>query len=231
MGAFLFAVITAVASPQDPLQLLPNNYSLAFQNEFVRVIRVRYAANEKLPLHDHSDKPTIYVYLNDSGPVRFSHIEQHPFSLVRPPEKAGTFRFSPGRLEKHTVENLGAVASDFLRVELRQLPLGYPGKSFRSPQEFDASHDCVRVEFDEPLIKIERVVAAAGHVTALESPHTRALLVALCPIVIQAGGEASPSKRMDSGNVFWVQGRQAVRIRGREHSSPGHVLRILLPKP
>jgi hypothetical protein len=101
---------------------------------------VTYGPLEKLPVHDHSAKPTVYVYLSDSGPVRFSRVEQPPFSLVRPAETAGSFRFSPGRLEKHEVENLGQIPTEFLRVELTLLPLGYQGNSFRSSKAFDAAH-------------------------------------------------------------------------------------------
>ena len=109
---------------QDPLQTLPRNYHLVFENPCARGVDVKYAAHEKLPVHNHSDQPTIYVYLTDSGPVRFSHVEEHLFSLIRPSEAAGTFRVSPGRLEKHQVENLGDISTKFLRVELKQVPLG-----------------------------------------------------------------------------------------------------------
>jgi len=53
--------------------------------------------HQKLPVHNHPATPTLYVYVTDSGPVRFSHVEDHPFTINRPPEKAGTFRLSPGR--------------------------------------------------------------------------------------------------------------------------------------
>ena len=112
----LCVLLTFFVAPllsQDPLQVLPDNYRLMFQNDVVRVIRVSYRPLEKLPVHDHSAKPTVYVYLSDSGPVKFSHVEDPPFSLVRPPEKAGTFRFSPGRLERHNVENVARLVPSF----------------------------------------------------------------------------------------------------------------------
>jgi hypothetical protein len=121
----------SVVDAQDPLQTVPRNYRLVFENDFVRVVDVLYRAHEKVAVHNHSDKPTIYIYLTDSGPVRFTHVEDPPFSLVRPPEKAGTFRVSPGRLEKHEVENLGDISTEFLRVELKQVPLKYQHGVFR----------------------------------------------------------------------------------------------------
>jgi hypothetical protein len=90
-AALLFPLLFAVGSTraQDPLPTLPKNYRLLFENGCIRVIRVNYAPLEKLPVHDHPDRPTVYVYLNDSGPVRFSHVEEDPFSLVRPAERLG----------------------------------------------------------------------------------------------------------------------------------------------
>src|ERR1700693_4660253 len=146
----LVTFIATLTYGQDPLQVLPKSYRLGWQNEVGRGVNVTNLPPAKLSVHDHSAKPTIYVYLSDSGQVRFSHVEQPPFRLVRPAEKAGTFRFSPGRLEKHEVENLGSIPSEVLRIELTQLPLGSQ-TAFRSPKVFDGVHSGVRVEFDSPL--------------------------------------------------------------------------------
>ena len=100
--------LASLARAQNPLDILPNNYHLVYENRLVRVIDVAYAAHERLPVHENSDKSTVYMYLTDSGPVRFSHVEQPPFTLIRPEEKGGTYRVSPGRLERREVENLGA---------------------------------------------------------------------------------------------------------------------------
>ena len=72
---------------QDPLSHLPGNYSLVFENQAVRVIRVVYQPHEKLEIHDHPSTPTVYVYLTDSGPVKFMHAEQRSFNATRPAEK------------------------------------------------------------------------------------------------------------------------------------------------
>jgi hypothetical protein len=224
----LLASAAGVVSAQDPLELLPNNYRLAFENESVRAVRVVYAPMEKLPTHDHPKTPTIYVYLDDSGPVRFSHREEHPFSLIRPAEKAGAFRYSPGRLEKHQVENLGTSPSDFLRIELRQLRLGYEGASFRSSKIFDALQSGVRNEFERPLIRIDRVIAAAGDATELEAADTPALLIAFSPALIQpAPGRQGPGS-LERGDVLWIDKGRSARVRtGGE--APAHLLRIVLP--
>ncbi len=103
--AFVFGGSPQIVRGQNAVDILSKNYRVTFENDDFRVVHVVYRPHEQLPLHDHPVAPTVYVYLTDSGPVKFSHVEEQPFILIRPPEKAGTFRFSPGRLEKHTVEN------------------------------------------------------------------------------------------------------------------------------
>lgn len=227
-ASLLLVSHVCAAAVQDPLELLPRNYRLTFENESVRVIHVTYAPMEKLAVHNHSDKPTVYVYLNDSGPVRFSHVEEHPFSLVRPAEKKGAYRFSPGRLEKHAVENLGRVPSEFPRVELRQLPLGYDRSSFRSPKVFDEIHSGVRTEFERPRIRIDRVVAAPG-ATELKRADAPALLIAFSPALVQSEQDRDAPRSMGCGDVLWIDAGRGARVRGSGDAS-GHLLRILLPK-
>jgi hypothetical protein len=163
---------------QDAVELLPRNYRLTFENEDFRVVRVLYRPHEHLPVHNHPATPTVYVYLTDSAPVRFSHVEEHAFSLVRPAEKAGTFRFSPGRLERHAVDNLGDLESQFLRIELKKLPLGYGDNSFRSPKAFDDAHTGLRREFESGRLEVDRIVVAPREAMALRHAKGNVLLVA-----------------------------------------------------
>ena len=123
-SVFLLCAACGASRAQDSLKVFPKSYSLVFENSAVSVIRVHYGPHEKVGIHDHSDYPTVYVYLSDSPPVRFELDEKPPFALTRPPAKIGAFRVSPGRRERHSVENLGGTSSDFLRIELKQVPLG-----------------------------------------------------------------------------------------------------------
>jgi len=140
------------------LKTLPDNYHRVFENRQVRVIHVVYRPHEKLPVHNHPATPTVYVYLTDSGPVRFSHLEEHEFTATRRPLHAGEFRLSPGRLEKHEVENLGDIPTEFLRVELKQVPLGFQRHDFRDNKPIDLTLPSVTTEFPGPFVKIERII-------------------------------------------------------------------------
>ena len=96
--ALLVAVVSSPAAAQNPVVAFPNNYKLILDNPDVAVLRVHYGPLETVGVHDHSAFATVYVYLNDSGAVRFRHEEDKPFDLARPPTHAGAFRVSPGRL-------------------------------------------------------------------------------------------------------------------------------------
>jgi hypothetical protein len=59
---------------QDPYQRAPENFQLEFENAWTRVSRVTFRPGDKIPEHDHPAFPTVYVYLTDAGPARFSHV-------------------------------------------------------------------------------------------------------------------------------------------------------------
>lgn len=123
----VLTVMTVVGVAQDPTKIAPDNYKLQFDNETVRVLRVRYEGLQKVPVHDHSRFPAAYVYLNDAGPVNFIHVgwPGDPV-LVRKPVKAGTLRLSKtsSATETHSVHNVSKTATEFLRIEFKTLRQG-----------------------------------------------------------------------------------------------------------
>ena len=56
--SFLLTVLAlAPVWAQDPVKTLPDSYRLDLENDWVRVVHVRYAAHAQLPLHDHPKVP------------------------------------------------------------------------------------------------------------------------------------------------------------------------------
>lgn len=199
--AALIALIAGLSlNAQDPLKVLPKNYQLVYENASVCVIHVHLEPHETLPVHDHPMRPTVYVYLSAASPVRFSHLETHAFTVVRPPVKQGGFRVSPGRIEKHTVENLGNAASDFLRIELKTVPLGQQAISFRGDKPFDLKKEAVKVEFDSPLLAVKRIVAQPGANARHYSDTSPGLLIAFTPATLST---AAPH-HLKAGDVVWA---------------------------
>jgi len=179
--AFILVALSVALGAQDATRLLPQNYRSVFENATVRVIHAHYAPHEKLPLHDHPPLPTVWVYLNDAGPIRFSHTVPRAYTLVRPPVVAGGFRIDPGKTERHTVENLSAGPSDFLQVELKQVPLGDRTLRARFRPHLDRGRSSITVDFDSPRLRIERIVCAAA------CPKARALFPTLEVAITPAG--------------------------------------------
>jgi hypothetical protein len=118
----LFLLFSACALAQDPYATLPKNYSLEFENDYVVVSRARSFPGDKLPVHSHPAIPTVYVYLSDGGPIRFTHISPQ-FTIERPAVKAGAVRFNRNaQVETHEVEYLGDAPAEYLRIGLKTAP-------------------------------------------------------------------------------------------------------------
>jgi hypothetical protein len=219
---FLWAVVGLPLLPavngwcREEAKALPANYKLIFDNRSVAVVRCRYGPLEKLPLHDHSPTPTVYVYLTDSGPVRFTHVEAHPFSIVRRPLKAGEFRISPGRIEKHAVENLSNTPTEFLRIELKTIPLGTGAIAYRSHATFVDAKSGITNEFDSRLLAVDRVVLERGQSIPC-TDGTPGLLVSF------SEARLSDGRRLKAGEVAWITPGVTV---GAGASGPAHLLRI-----
>jgi hypothetical protein len=216
LGLFFFVLLLCLRA-QDPTVTLPGAYRLLFENQSVRVIHALYAPGERLPVHAHPDHPTVYVYLSESGPVRFEHTEMD--ALTRRPVKAGMFRVSPGRPEKHAVTNLAAIPSEFLRVELKAIPFNVAGLLHRGDRPFDLKVSGTTHEFTHARLSVDRLIGAAGAPPVAVPPSTRGfLLVALSTAIL-------PSVRLAPGEVRWCKAGEPLTVQGAA-GAPAHVLRI-----
>lgn len=149
MCRLLALLIFAIpAHAQNPYEILPRNYSVEFENDAVRVSRVRYFPGDRLAEHKHPSIPTVYVYLTDGGPIRFIH-KTPKFTIERPEVKAGGVRFNRNaQVETHEVEYLGAAPSEYLRIELKNTP---------GPRHRDARlRDDSDFPWEDPQVRIAR---------------------------------------------------------------------------
>jgi hypothetical protein len=206
--ALLQVLLLAPAAAQEPWAVAPRAYRREFENDRVRVTRVHYEPRERVPAHDHPDSATVYVYLRDSGPVRFVHTGEEAFTLVRPAVKAGGFRLSRGAKETHVVESLTDAPTDFLRVELK----GWTDAERRSflkrfpPEPTRATRTSQRLKFENERARIWRVTCAArGRCAGLGGVAGAAsLLVALTPALLRtAGGGTELSLAL--GETLWSE--------------------------
>jgi hypothetical protein len=224
--AILVLGAAAHAAAQDGATALNQNYQTLLDNDQMQVVRVHYDPHQELPQHDHSRYPTVYVYLSNSGPVRFIHNEARPFALTRRPVKTGWFRVSPGRIEKHEVANLSPVASDFLRVECKQIALGRIATEFRWSQDADLTKTIATVDYSSAEMVIERFVVAAGGVEPIPPEQRPELLIAFAPAVVRERGKADAT--MAAGSVMWL--KRGAEVQLLPSGRAAHVLAIRLLK-
>jgi hypothetical protein len=204
-AALVIGGLCVPAAAQDPLVVAPHAYKLTFENEWVRVMRVSYAPHEKLPLHDHTQYAAAYVYLNDGGPVVFSHDYG---AVTRPPTKAGSFRLYRAIREVHTVENPNDTPSEFLRVEWKTEPVNersLRGKFHR--EEVPSGESLEKVQFENEQLRATRLAVAPGRtlhvsgnaelpalVVALVAGEAHALTSSGAPLVL----------KLAAGDVRWL---------------------------
>jgi hypothetical protein len=223
--AVVFLILSIYGVAQRNSTPLPPNYKTVLQTSTFKIIRVHYGPHEKVPVHDHPDTPTVYVYLNNSSPVRIIHEEEtKPFTLVRPPTHKGAFRVSAGRLERHSIENLGDLESDFLRVELLRARFGDKTLEFRGPAPNDLTHNLSATEFSSPRLSIVRTICAGKTPCSIPASQAPSVIVALSESTITSNGQ---SNSLDLGGVKAVPPRQSLLLSpiGNE---PAHILQIVV---
>ena len=107
------ALLGAVgARAQDPVKVDPKHYTVEFENDQVRVLRIHYAPGEKSVMHVHPD--SVAVFLNDQT-AKFTFPDG---KSEEAPMKAGTSKFLPGG--PHLPENIGTGPLDVVLVELKK---------------------------------------------------------------------------------------------------------------
>ncbi len=163
---------------------------IEFENGWVRVVRVHYDPHEKTEVHDHPATPTVYVYVTDGGRLRLGHDGAEP--TVRPPVKMGGIRFQKGVFERHWVEELDGVESEYLRVELKTRQVDLPDADVRR-----APGD--RNPYEGGMIRILRVTCAAKSPCPVSS-HTQdpAVIVQKKGFIWQAAGDPPMSNTSDA---------------------------------
>jgi len=208
---------------QDPTKAAPDSYKLQFENEWLRILRVNYAAKGRVPVHDHSKGPAMYVYLNDSGPIRFTHSDwDHPL-LVRPAVKAKSFRLSPTRFdnETHAVENPNDTASDFLRIELRtEAPNRASLVGRFPPQKFARANGLNRQVFDNSQVRVTRLSPAEGRILTITADADQPTLV----IVVSGGSSEKVTVR--AGDTFWLAPGRQKTFESSNSAAPLEVLKL-----
>jgi len=209
----------SITAQQNPS--LPLNYTTILTNETFKVIRVHYGPHEKVPVHDHPAIPTVFVYLNNSGPVNIIHDEPKPETITRPPTHLGAFRIGPGIIERHAIENLSDLPSDFLRVELPHLDDKIT--EFRGPAPTDLTHNIDATEFSSPHLTVRRILCVESTPCPVPPASAPAVLVVFSNTSLIQGGNATT---IAPASVVSIAAGQPFQISPAAASEPAHILLI-----
>jgi quercetin dioxygenase-like cupin family protein len=124
LTSVLFVITFAVAAmAQDPVTVDSNHYKLEFENDQVRVLRIKVGPGEKSVMHKHPNAVAIFV-TDTNG--KFTFPDGTTQDATR---KAGDVMWTPA--VTHQPENVGTQAFEVILVELKQSPA--PGKSDKKP--------------------------------------------------------------------------------------------------
>lgn len=221
--ALMACLLVGAASAQDAIKVAPQAYKLEFENEWVKVTRVHYGPNEKLPEHYHAESAAAYVYLNDSGPVSFKHINLPYGNVIRKETKTGSFRLYKEVKEVHAVENLSATPSDFLRVEFKTEvvnPNSLRGKYYR--EDYPPSENFTKVQFENEQLRVIRLVIAPHAKMDVSTKVTEpALLVALTPTQLKTQAQKNKPAQLNltPGKTHWLKINQSQQWENTGESS------------
>jgi mannose-6-phosphate isomerase-like protein (cupin superfamily) len=218
------------ASPMDATIVAPQAYRLQFENERLRVTRVLYKPHEIVATHEHPQLATVFLYLRDSGPVRFVHTVVEKGVIVRPAVKAGGFRLSRPVAETHGVENPNDQPSEFLRIELKNFtvdPATFRGRFPPDTPQSNAASE--KIAFENQQIRIVRVTCAAQKACASTVQTTPYLLVGLTESQIKTAvdGAALSNQKLELGQTIWVEAGKQLQLEN-PGSAPVRFLRIEL---
>jgi quercetin dioxygenase-like cupin family protein len=110
--AILFLAFPAAAPVQDPVKVDGKHYTVEFENDQVRVLRIKYGPGEKSVMHGHPNG--VAVFLTDHQ-GRFTMPDG---TTENRSAKAGEAIWSPGGA--HLPENTGNRPMELILVELKK---------------------------------------------------------------------------------------------------------------
>jgi len=105
------AVATGISASEDPVKVDPKHYTVEFQNDRVRVLRITYGPGEKSVMHAHPD--SVAVFLTD-GQTKMTLPDGKSSEM---PVKRGEARWEAKG--KHLPQNIGSKPFELVLVELK----------------------------------------------------------------------------------------------------------------
>ena len=197
LALLVFLTVSGSAWCQDLVAVAPRAAKVEYEDARVRVVRLRIAAKESLPMHDRPARVVIPLTANDVSTTRADGTSH----LVR--VAAGSTAWSePGQ---RTVTNLGAPLENIV-VELKQTagparPLAHPPTPLPANYLDEPFHHWL---FENQYVRVYDVRLPPGATTGFHLHALDSVLVVLSGELIASQTEGQPwgkAERMESGSV------------------------------
>ncbi len=96
---------------KDPARLDPEHYEVEFENEYVRVLRVKYGPHEKSVMHSHPPMLTVSLTNRD---LKFTSPDGRTQNIMG---RAGEIIWY--QAHEHLPENLSALPYEGIHIEIK----------------------------------------------------------------------------------------------------------------
>jgi quercetin dioxygenase-like cupin family protein len=191
----LVALGPAVAAAQDPLRIAADKYHQEFENQWVRVLRLKLGPRDKAPRHDQGE--SIVVFLTPAH-ERLASPGKPAQEITRKGGEVAHFGAFKG-----TEENLSAQPLESVIVELKPAaPDAAPWPPALDPMKLDPAHHSVL--FENERVRVLRTVLEP-HLKGPLHEHPHYVVVYLTDLhttMTMADGRAVDNPRRP-GDVAW----------------------------
>ena len=146
----------------DAITADPDHYSVEFENDAARIIRITYGPGETSVMHRHP--PNCAIFLRDQPGTMES-----PDGEVAETEAADAGTLSCTQGEVHLPTNTGDAELELILVEFKEGASAGPGISLESPDAVIADPDHYTVEFENDGVRMIRISYQPGEPTVMHS--------------------------------------------------------------
>ncbi len=197
----VLGLVAATASAQDPAKVAPKQCQVAFENDYVRVLRWTERPGDKTPMHEH---PAMVSISLSAGKTRFTSPDGKSTEVET---KAGQATW--GEPTKHSSENLSAKPGEVIQVELKKDPPAAMTTLAASEDAVNVDPKHYKVEFQNDRVRVLRIHYGPNEKSVMHA-HPASVAVVLTPIQSKftfPDGKTTTAT-MKPGDVMWSDKQQ-----------------------
>jgi len=183
----------------DPTVLDPDHYTTEFENEAVRILRIKYGAGEDSVMHSHPE--SVAVFLTDID----AQLTLADGSMQNLSAEAGDAVYGPGGA--HLPRNTGDSGWEVVEVELkpRGLVAGEPG----GPDATAVDADHYTTEFENDSVRVVRIKYGPGEESVMHyHPDSVAVFLTDHLVEMTLADESKEEIRAAAGDAIFTPAGQ-----------------------